>query len=37
MDVGPISEFAKFVSPVRHDQQTFDILYEGLTQNWYFA
>ena len=31
------SEFAKCVSPVRHDQQNLGRFYQGLTQVWYFA
>jgi hypothetical protein len=32
-----ITDLAKLVSPVRHDQQNLDKFCQGLTQDWYFA
>jgi hypothetical protein len=31
------TEFEKFVSPVRHDQQNLGRFCHGLTQDWYFG
>jgi hypothetical protein len=32
-----VTEFAKCVSPVRHDQQNLGRFFKRLTQDWYFA
>jgi hypothetical protein len=37
LTIGKPTEFAKFVSPVRHDQQNLGRFCQGLTQDWYFA